>query len=152
MQVTAKVDYAVRALLELAAAGDDRRLTRDDLADAQEIPPRYLEVVLGQLRQAGLISGQRGASGGYALGRPAASITVADVARAVDGPLQLVQGRRPETVTYQGASEHLADLWVGLRAAVRSVMEVVTIDDLLRGQLPKGVQALVDDPDAWIPR
>lgn len=151
MQVTAKVDYAVRALLELAAS-DGGRVTRDELAAAQNIPPRYLEAVLLQLRQAGLVSGQRGAAGGYTLGRPAEEISVAEVSRAVDGPLALVQGQRPEHVTYVGASLHLNELWIGLRAAVRSVMEAVTIADLLRDDLPPTVRALVDDPDAWQPR
>ena len=151
MQVTAKVDYAVRALLELAAGGEGR-MTRDELAAAQDIPPRYLEAILGQLRQAGLVQGQRGSSGGYTLGRAADKITIAEISRAVDGPLSLVQGERPEAVTYEGASAHLADLWIGLRAAIRSVMEAVTVADVLAGHLPSAVQQLVDDPDAWRPR
>lgn len=150
VQVTAKVDYALRALLELAASGGER-VTRDELAVAQDIPPRYLEAVLLQLRQAGLVIGQRGSSGGYSLGRPADEISVAEVSRAVDGPLALVQGQRPERVTYAGTSQHLHELWIGLRAAVRSVMEAVTIADLLRGELPSAVRSLVDDADAWQP-
>jgi len=149
VQVTARIDYAVRALLELAAA--DERMTRDELAARQDIPPRYLESILLQLRQAGLVVGQRGAAGGYTLGRPAEAISVAEVSRAVDGPLALVQGLRPEQTSYEGAGRHLGELWVGLRAAVRSVMESVTIADLLAGDLPAGVRALVDDPDAWVP-
>lgn len=151
MQVTARVDYAVRALLELAAH-PDRLVTRDELARAQSIPPRYLDVVLSQLRTGGLVLGQRGASGGYRLGRPAADISVAEVSRAVDGPLALVQGQRPEQVHSTGSSEHVRELWIGLRAALRSVMESVTIADLLSGDLPPPVRALVDDPDAWQPR
>ena len=151
MQVTARVDYAVRTLLELAARPDGR-VTRDELAEAQLIPRRYLEVVLSQLRTSGLVLGQRGSSGGYQLGRPAAEISVADVSRAVDGPLALVQGRRPEHVNYIGSSAHLHELWIGLRAAVRLVMESVTIADLLTGELPSSVRALVDDPDSWQPR
>jgi Rrf2 family protein len=150
VQVTAKVDYAVRALLELAAS-DAGRMTRDELAAAQDIPPRYLEAVLLQLRQTGLVTGQRGSSGGYSLGRAADEISVAEVSRAVDGPLALVQGQRPERVTYAGKSQHLNELWIGLRAAVRSVMETVTIADLLRGELPSAVRSLVDDADAWQP-
>ncbi len=149
--MTAKVDYAIRALLELAA-DDDGRVTRDELAEAQDIPPRYLEAVLSQLRQAGFISGHRGASGGYSLSRDPGSITIAEISRAVDGPLALVQGQRPEAVTYEGNSEHLADLWVGLRAAVRSVMESVTIADVLSGELPSEVESLVAEPDSWQPR
>lgn len=148
--MTAKVDYAVRALLELAAS-DPGRMTRDELAAAQDIPPRYLEAVLSRLRQAGLVTGQRGSSGGYSLGRQADQISLAEVSRAVDGPLALVQGQRPERVTYAGTSQYLQELWIGLRAAVRSVMEGVTIADLLRGQLPPAVRSLVDDADAWQP-
>jgi len=151
VQVTARVDYAVRALVELAAHPDSR-LTRDDIAEAQQIPRRYLEVVLTQLRLMGLVSGQRGAAGGYTLGRPASAISVAEVARAVDGPLTLVQGQRPEDVVYSGASAHVHELWIGLRAALRAVLEAVTIADLLSGDLPDHLQQLVDDPDAWAPR
>ena len=150
MQVTARVDYALRALLELAAVEPDR-LTRDELATEQDIPPRYLESILLQLRQTGLVNGQRGAAGGYTLGRPPAQITVAEVSRAVDGPLALVQGQRPEQTSYTGASEHLSELWIGLRAAVRSVMESVTIADLRAGSFPSAVRLLVDDPEAWLP-
>ncbi len=151
MQVTARVDYAVRALLELAAR-PGQRLTRDEIAEAQDIPRRYLEVVLSQLRITGLVTGQRGASGGYTLGRPASQISVAEVTRAVDGPLTLVQGQRPEDVSYSGPSAHLHELWIGLRASLRAVLESVTIEDLLTGRLPAAVQVLVDDPDAWAPR
>ncbi|MEX2293497.1 MAG: Rrf2 family transcriptional regulator [Acidimicrobiales bacterium] len=151
MQVTAKVDYAVRALLELAAS-PGAPVTRDQIATAQSIPPRYLETVLVQLRNGGLVVGQRGAAGGYRLARDPESISIAEVSRAVDGPLALVQGQRPENVTYGGTSEHLADLWVGLRAAVRSVMESVSLAEVLRGDLPEAVRSLVDDPDAWAPR
>ncbi len=105
-----------------------------------------------QLRQAGLVIGQRGSSGGYSLGRPADEMSVAEVSRAVDGPLALVQGQRPEDVTYPGACRHLPDLWIGLRAAVRSVLESVTIADLLNDELPRAVRDLVDDPDSWQPR
>jgi Rrf2 family protein len=151
VQVSAKVDYAVRALIEVATS-QSNRLTRDELASAQDIPPRYLEVVLTDLRQAGLLLGHRGASGGYSLGRPAEEITVADIARAVDGPLALVQGLRPENVTYTGSSLHLHELWIGLRAAVRSVLEEVTVADLAVGFLPPAVRSLVDQDDAWLPR
>lgn len=151
MQVTARVDYAVRALVELAAA-PDQRLSRNDLAAAQQIPTRYLEVVLAQLRQAGLIRAQRGATGGYVLGRPADQITIADISRAVDGPLTLVQGLRPEDVVYEGAAEHLSQLWVGLRAAMRSVLESVSVGDVLRGEWPAAIGTLIEDPDAWRPR
>ncbi len=151
MQVTARIDYALRALLELSIRPDEL-MTRDELADAQDIPPRYLESILLQLRQAGLVLGLRGATGGYRLARPPEEITVADVSRAVDGPLALIQGQRPEAVHHGGASRHLGELWVGLRAAIRSVMESVTLADLLTGELPGPVRDLVADPDAWQPR
>jgi len=151
MQITARVDYAVRALLEVSAS-EPGRVSRDELAAAQDIPPRYLEAVLLELRRAGLLVGHRGSTGGYSLGRPANEITVADVARAVDGPLALVQGKRPEHVSYTGSSTNLHELWIGLRAAVRSVMEAVTIADLGSGELPASVRLLVDNPDAWLPR
>lgn len=151
VQVTAKIDYALRALLELASSGS-QRMTRDELAEAQDIPPRYLEAVLLDLRRAGIVIGQRGKAGGYGLGRPADEITVADVARAVDGPLALVQGQRPERVVYAGASQNLQELWIGLRAAVRSVLENVTLADLLRGELPAEVRLLLNDPQAWLSR
>lgn len=151
VQVSAKIDYALRALIELAAH-DVVRMTRQELAEAQDIPPRYLEALLGDLRKAGLLFGQRGSSGGYQLARPAAEITVADVARAVDGPLTLVHGQRPEHRTYTGSSEHLHALWIGVRAAMRSVMETVTLADLVSGDLPADLQLLIDDPDAQLAR
>lgn len=151
MQVSAKIDYALRALIELAAHGDER-MTRQELAEAQDIPPRYLEALLADLRKAGLILGQRGSSGGYRLSRPASEITVAHVARAVDGPLTLVHGQRPEHRTYTGSSEHLHDLWIGLRAAMRSVMETVTLTDLVTGKLSPELRALIDNPDAQLAR
>lgn len=150
MQVSAKVDYAVRAMLELAAVAPERR-TRDQLAAARDVPAKYLESILGALRQQGLVRSQRGPEGGFVLARPPAEITVAEVARAVDGPLTLVQGQRPETVRYDG-EEPLGALWVAVRAALRSVLEAVTLADLIAGQLPDDVAALIADDDAWMPR
>ena len=151
MQVTAKIDYALRALVEMASRPDEM-LSRDDLAQAQSIPTRYLESILLQLRQSGLVMGRRCAKGGYVLGRAALDISVADVSRSVDGPLAMVQGVRPEQASYEGSAVAIGDLWVAVRAAMRSVMEHVTIQDLVDQQLPGHVQVLVDDPDAWIPR
>ncbi len=148
MQVTARIDYSLRALLLLASAPDTRH-TCHGIAESQHIPPRYLEDILVELRQAKLVVAQRGNAGGYRLGRAADQITVADVARAIDGPLALVQGRRPEEVEYNSPSEHLGELWVGLRAAIRSVMERVTLADLLASDLPPAIDDLVADPDAW---
>jgi Rrf2 family protein len=144
MHVPAKVDYAVRALLELADAAPER-LSREELARRQQLPTRYLEAILRELVNAGLIAGHRGVAGGYELSRPASQITIADISRAVDGPLTLVGHRRPDHVSYEGNARHLGDLWVGLRAAMRSVMEHVTLDDLLAGDLPPAVRSLVED-------
>lgn len=149
MQVSAKMDYAVRAMIQLAATAEGR-LSRDAIADAEDIPARYLEDILGRLRQGGLVTAARGASGGFSLARPPDSITVADIWRVVDGPLTLVQGRRPEAVTYEPPSQHLQELWVGVRAAVRTVMESVTLQHLITGELPPDLRALLDHGDAWV--
>lgn len=151
MQISARVDYAVRAMLEVAAARPER-LSRDDIARRQGLPARYLEPILRDLSRHRLLHGQRGVAGGYVLARPADRITVADIARAVDGPLALVAQERPEDVAHTGAAQHLGELWVGLRAAIRSVMDHVTLEDLLVGTLPDELRALVDEPDAWLPR
>lgn len=151
MQVTAKMDYAVRAMIQLAATTEER-LSRDAIAEAQDIPARYLEEILSRLRQGGLVSATRGAGGGFALARSARQITVADIWRVVDGPLTLVQGERPESVDYDPPAQHLRSLWVGLRASVRSVMETVTLDHLVTGRLPKQLQRHLDQRDAWVAR
>lgn len=144
------MDYAVRAMLELASA--DGRLSRDQVAEAQEIPARYLEEILGQLRQAGMLTALRGANGGFELARDPSEISVADVARAVDGPLTLVQGQRPEAVSHSGVSRHVQTLWVGLRASIREVMEAVTLDQLVSGSLPPELLDRVAIDDAWASR
>lgn len=151
MQISARVDYAVRAMLEIAAARPER-VNRDDIACRQDLPTRYLEPILRDLSRSRLLVSQRGASGGYVLARTPDRITVADVARAVDGPLALVAQQRPEEIAHTGPAHHVGDLWVGLRAAIRSVMDHVTLADLLAGELPEGLQALIDEPDAWQPR
>jgi Rrf2 family protein len=145
VQVSAKADYAVRALTELAAQGGGP-VKGERLAVAQQIPPKFLEAILAQLRQAGVLQSRRGAEGGYWLARPASEISIADVIRAADGPLARVRGQRPETVAYDGAARRLTEVWVALRASLRTVLEVVTIQDLLDGHLPPEVQALMADP------
>lgn len=149
MQVSAKLDYAVRAMLELAGAAPERR-TRDQLAEARDVPAKYLEAILASLRNAKLVRSHRGPDGGFTLARDADAITIAEIARAVEGPLTLVQGERPESATYVG-DEPLAALWVAVRAALRSVLESVSLADLLAGQLPTDVEALIADDDAWRP-
>ena len=148
MRVTAKADYALRATLELAAGGGGP-LKRDALAGAQDIPGGFLENILLDLRQAEVIRSQRGPEGGYWLARPADQITVADVVRAVEGPLASVRGERPGDLTFQGTARPLEELWVAVRASLRSVLESVTLADLAEGRLPEEISELTRDPDAW---
>lgn len=150
MRVSAKADYALRATIELAADGDGP-VKGERIAQAQEIPLKFLENILGDLRHAGLVRSQRGVEGGYWLARPAEEITVAEVVRAVEGPIANVRGIGPEQVTYAGSAERLRDVWIAVRANLRAVLEEVTIADLARGELPASVEALVRDPDAWQP-
>ena len=150
MRTTAKADYAVRAAVELAAAGE--MITAEQIADAQRIPLNFLENILRDLRRAGLVESRRGQAGGYVLARSADSITLADVIRAVEGPLANVRGMSPETLDYSGSAERLRDVWVALRAGVRSVLEGVTVADVARGELPEHVEELTRDEDAWARR
>jgi len=151
VRVSAKADYAVRAVVEVAAA-DDGPVKAERIAQAQEIPLKFLENILTDLRHAGVVRSQRGVDGGFWLARPADEITVADVIRAVDGPLANVRGVRPESVTYAGTAEPLREVWVAVRASLRRVLETVTLADLARGELPAVVDELAADPDAWSPR
>jgi Rrf2 family protein len=144
MRVSAKADYAIRAMIELAAAeGEGQPVKGDRLAQAQQIPGKFLESILGDLRQGGLVRSQRGADGGYWLARPAAEVTVADVIRAVEGPIAHVRGVRPEDVEYAGSAAQLRELWIALRANMRAVLETVTLADLARGELPADVKRLL---------
>ncbi len=149
MHIPAKVDYGMRALLTLAARGEPA--TGESLAAAQGLPVKFLGAILNDLRRAGLVASQRGAEGGYRLARPPSAIAVADVIRALDGPLAEVRGLRPEAATYEGAAEHLQEVWVAVRAALRAVLETVTLEDVVAGKLPKDVARLTADPDAWAP-
>ena len=150
MRVSAKADYAIRAAVELAAVGDGP-VKGDRIAQAQEIPPNFLENIFGDLRNAGLVASRRGADGGYWLARPPEEISLADVIRAVDGPLANVRGVRSEQVSYRGSAEQLREVWVAVRASLRNVLEQVTLADLARGELPESVRVLAADPDAWAP-
>lgn len=147
MQISAKADYAVRALIELGRHADGP-LRAEQLAESQGLPPKFLETILSGLRNDGILISRRGAEGGYWLARPAVQITVAQIVRATDGPLASVRGQRPEDVTYEGAAAGLADVWIALRASLRSVLEEVTLADLVAGTLPASVASLVDDPGA----
>ena len=150
MRVSAKTDYALRATVELAAAPEGTPVKGERLATSQSIPLRFLENILLQLRHAGIIESRRGADGGYKLARPADEITLADVIRAIDGPLAGVSGQRPETLDFKGRSEPLREVWVAVRASLRSVLEQVTLADVASGELPENVRALTEAPDAWV--
>ena len=149
MRVSAKVDYAVRALVELAAAAGQGPVKGEAIAAAQDMPLKFTENILSELRRAGIVSSQRGAVGGYWLGVPAESVTVADVIRVVEGALADVRGEPPEEVSYGGAAVALQDVWIATRATVRSVLEATTIADVAGGNLPEVVRSLAADPDAW---
>ena len=151
MRVSAKADYAVRAATELAAAGEGP-VKADQIAQAQEIPLKFLETILLDLRNSGLVNSRRGIDGGYWLARPAAEISLAQVIRAVDGPIANVRGMRPEDVTYRGTATPLRDVWIAVRANLRAVLERVTLADLAAGDLPASVEELAANPDAWSTR
>ena len=152
VRITAKVDYAVRAACELASRADTGPVKGDAISTAQDIPVKFLENILAEMRRAGLVSSQRGAEGGYWLARPAAEISVADIIRAVEGPLADVHGQPPEQVDYRGAATALRDVWVATRASLRGVLETVTVADIAAGSLPADLEGLTADPDAWARR
>jgi len=152
VRISAKTDYALRAAVELAAMQDgDQPIKGEQIATAQGIPVRFLENILGDLRNAGIIESKRGVEGGYLLARPAEQIALADVIRAVDGPLANVAGTRPHALSYEGAAEPLREVWVAVRAALRSVLEQTTVADVAAHNLPKEIEKMVADSDAWEP-
>jgi Rrf2 family protein len=148
VRVSAKADYALRATIELAVAADGP-VKGERIAQAQEIPLRFLENILGELRQAGIVRSQRGVEGGYWLARPADEISLAEVVRAVEGPIANVRGIGPQEVEYTGPAAPLQQVWIAVRASLRSVLEEVTVADVARGALPPAVAELSRDPDAW---
>jgi Rrf2 family protein len=150
VHIPAKVDYGMRALLTLTEMGEPA--TAESLASAQNLPAKFLGSILNDLRRAGIVDSQRGADGGYRLARPASAIAVADVMRALDGPLAEVRGLRPEDTSYDGAAANLQRVWVAVRASMRSVLEVLTLEDVVSGHFPRAVARLIDDPDAWVAR
>jgi Rrf2 family protein len=152
MRISAKADYAVRAVVELAAATDDRPVKAERIATAQGIPLNFLENILGELRHAGIVRSHRGAEGGFRLAKAAELITIADVIRAVEGPLASVRGGPPEDSEYIGAAEALLRVWIAVRANLRKVVENVTVADVASGRLPKTVDRLAEDPEAWVTR
>jgi len=152
VRISAKADYAVRAAVELAASASEKPVKAERIATAQGIPVNFLENILGELRHAGIVRSHRGAEGGFRLARPADQLTVADVIRAVEGPLASVRGGPPEETAYQGASEALPRVWIAVRASLRRVVEQVTLADLAAGQLPEIIESLTSDPGAWATR
>ena len=151
MRISAKVDYAVRAMCELAAHQGELPLKAEQIAACQEIPLSYLENILVDLRRAGFVRSLRGQVGGYRMAKPASAITVADVIRAVEGPLAEVRGIRTEAVTFPGSAAALRDVWLATRVSLRRVLERVSIADIVDGGLAPDVAALLDDPDALVP-
>lgn len=151
MRVSTKSDYALRALIELTAEEGDKAITADELGRRQDIPHGFLQSILGDLRKAGILLAQRGQSGGWRMARPADEVTIADVIRAVDGPLVSVYGVRPESVEYNGRAEVLKPIWVAARDALREVLEAVTIAQLTSAELPESVIRRTEHDEAWRP-
>jgi Rrf2 family protein len=152
MRISAKADYAVRAVAELAAADGEKPVKAERIATAQGIPLNFLENILGELRHAGVVRSHRGAEGGFRLAKPAEQLTVADVIRAVEGPLASVRGGPPEDAEYEGAASSLPRVWIAVRANLRRVLEAVTIADIANGELPEAVESVIEDPGAWVTR
>lgn len=152
MRISAKTDYAIRAVVEMAASGaDDRLVKAEAVSDAQDIPLRFLLGILNELRHAGIVDSRRGSDGGYRLAKPAYAITIADIIRAIDGPLANVGGTRPDKLHLSGSAEPLRDVWISLRSSIRSVLERVTVADVVAGKLPAEVTELTQAEDAWLP-
>ncbi|MEN3304937.1 MAG: hypothetical protein V7603_1139 [Micromonosporaceae bacterium] len=151
MQISARGDYAVRAAVALAAA-HPQTVSAQTLAAEQNLPRKFLETILADLRRAGLVHSTRGVDGGYTLARPPGEIAVAEVLRAADGPLAGVRGQRPEETVYDGTAVHLQELWIAVRAAVRRVLDEVSLAEVARGRLPAHVRRLIADQEAWQPR
>ncbi len=149
MHVTAKADYAVRAVVELASGSRELPRKVDELAQAQGIPLSFLENILTQLRSAGIVRSQRGPEGGYWLAYPPEEVNLAQVIRAVEGPLVGVRGLRPEEISYQGSAESLQQVWIALRANLRKVLEHVTLADVAAGELPADLLQLTREEQAW---
>lgn len=151
VKVTAKAEYAVRAMLELATT-EESLLKGERIASSQGIPLKFLENILVDLRHADLVHAQRGADGGYRLAREPEEITLGQVIRAVEGPLASVRGEPPERMTYEGSSENLQRVWIAVRASLRSVLDDLTLADVVAGRMPEHMRRLTEAPDAWVRR
>jgi Rrf2 family protein len=151
MRISAKADYAVRAAVEMAAAGDEP-VKGERIAEAQDIPLQFLEHILLELKHARLVRARRGARGGYWLAKPPEEITLASLIRAVEGPLANIQDQAPEATKYAGNAEQLSEVWIAVRASLRRVLEHVTVADLRDGKIPSDVLDLTRDEGAWVTR
>jgi Rrf2 family protein len=151
VDISARTEYAVRAMLALAQAqaANDGPLSVEVLARQQDLPRKFLEAIVADLRAADLVVSTRGARGGYTLARPASAISLGDVFRAVDGPLAEVRGLRPHETSYEGVAQHLPSVWVAVRASLREVLDGTSLEQVLTGALPPTVQAMAADPGAW---
>jgi len=152
MRISAKADYAIRAAIELAAAPDSRAVPAERIATSQGIPLNFLEHILSELRIAGVVRSQRGTDGGYRLAREPRQITIADIIRAVEGPLATVRGGKPEETEYPGVASQLPRVWIAVRKNLRNVVEHVTVADVANASLPDSINVLADDPEAWVTR
>jgi len=150
LQVSAKSDYALRAALELALAEDSKPLKGMWISESQDIPLKFLENILLELKHAGIVRTRRGAGGGYWLARPPEEVSLAEIIRAVEGPLANVRGEGAESLAYPGAAQPLREVWIAVRANLRAVLESVSLSDLASGELPASVRLLIQDPEAWV--
>ena len=151
MRISAKADYAVRAAVEMAAAGD-QPVKGERIAEAQEIPLQFLEHILLDLKRAGIVRTNRGAHGGYWLAQPPSAVTVADIIRSVEGPLAYIQDVPPEETNYEGSAEHLRAVWIAVRQTLREVLEQTTLEQIAGGDLPSVVTSLLKEPGALVAR
>jgi Rrf2 family protein len=151
VRVSAKADYALRALIELAGRNGDEAVSAEELGRLQDIPFGFLQAILADLRRAGVVVSQRGQSGGWRITGEGARVSVADVIRAVDGPLVSIHGLRPEAVSYNESAEVLQHVWIAARSSLRDVFEQVSIQSLSEGRLPAAVTSRTKTEDAWKP-
>jgi len=149
MRISARADYAIRAVIEIASK-DPELVKSEAVSAAQGIPPKFLENILSDLRRAGIVKSKRGAEGGYLLGFDAADISLAHIIRSVDGPLAWVRDERPGAVTYTGSADGLQEVWIAVRASLRAVLDHTSVAHVVNGEMPKQVTRWTQDPQAWV--